>query len=144
MPIDFREDLDIKAVSKAVIGRTYAFEVKTWRGKDDIFNALMFARQQLIEEIARKGYNVLLYERYTLTLVREAESDHMSSWRAIVHRRGKEHRVEVRYSGRRKFSNRLASFLSDPCITVAARISGAVKPHHDSYPPCLGVLQSAV
>ncbi|KAF8707296.1 hypothetical protein AX14_013655 [Amanita brunnescens Koide BX004] len=70
----------------------------------------MFARQQLIEEIARKGYNVLLYE----------------SWRAVVHRRGKEHRVEVRYSGR------------------PARISGAVQRHHDSYPPCLGVLQSSV
>jgi len=28
----------------------------------------MFARQQLIQEISRKGYNVLLYERSALTL----------------------------------------------------------------------------
>jgi hypothetical protein len=28
----------------------------------------MFARQQLIQEISRKGYNVLLYERYALSL----------------------------------------------------------------------------
>ncbi|KAF8624857.1 hypothetical protein AX15_005736 [Amanita polypyramis BW_CC] len=57
-------ELDIKFTSNTVIGRTYMIDVRTWKGGEDVFNALTFARQQFIQEILRKGYNVLLYERW--------------------------------------------------------------------------------
>lgn len=47
-------------------------------------SALQFARQQLLQQITTKGYNILLEEGWSLTLLR----------------RGKRHRIQVDYTGR--------------------------------------------
>lgn len=46
--------------------------------------ALIFARQQLLDEVAKKDYNVLLLEGWSLTILRK----------------GKHCRIEVQYNGR--------------------------------------------
>ncbi|KAK2462090.1 hypothetical protein APHAL10511_006553 [Amanita phalloides] len=103
-------DLDVKVISKSLLGRTYTFDLRTRRSTKDITDALMFARRQFIEDIKQTEYNVLLCE----------------GWRAILYRRGKQHRVEIRYTGK------------------PARVTGVAKIHQDPPPPYLGVLQSSI
>ncbi|KIY45341.1 hypothetical protein FISHEDRAFT_49449 [Fistulina hepatica ATCC 64428] len=100
------EDLDIVASSDADTVGTYVFEVRHVEQPTSLQNAVVFARQQLLQEVAKKGYNILLVESWSLTL----------------HRRGKQHRIEVQYTGR------------------PARVSG--KPPRARPPPYMGVLQS--
>ncbi|KAF8078383.1 hypothetical protein FPV67DRAFT_1465084 [Lyophyllum atratum] len=78
------EDLDIAVVGETDIRGTYVFEVNAGKKTPDLRRAVEFARQQLLQEVIKKGYNVLLLE----------------SWQLTVYRRGKEHRIEVQYSGR--------------------------------------------
>ncbi|KAI6153302.1 hypothetical protein BKA82DRAFT_1002446 [Pisolithus tinctorius] len=47
-------------------------------------SALQFARQQLLQQVTTKGYNILLEEGWSLTLLR----------------RGERHRIQVDYTGR--------------------------------------------
>ncbi|KAG6334927.1 hypothetical protein ID866_4169 [Astraeus odoratus] len=47
-------------------------------------SALLFARQQLLQEVTKKGFNILLVEGWTLTLLRQ----------------GRRHRIQVDYTGR--------------------------------------------
>ncbi|KAL4069382.1 hypothetical protein J3A83DRAFT_3544800 [Scleroderma citrinum] len=47
-------------------------------------NAVLFARQQLLQQVAKEGFNVLLLEGWSLTLLRQ----------------GRRHRIQVDYSGR--------------------------------------------
>lgn len=78
---DDEEDLEIIYIHDTPVTRTYVFDIKK---EKDFENALSFAQQQLLQEVRTKGYNVLWHE----------------SWRVTLFRKGKKHRVEVRYSGR--------------------------------------------
>jgi len=78
------EDLNIVSVGEADTVGTYVFELKHLQTTIEFRNVLLFARQQLLQVILQKGYNVLLLESWSLTL----------------YRKGKQHRVEVRYGGR--------------------------------------------
>ncbi|RDB28516.1 hypothetical protein Hypma_015282 [Hypsizygus marmoreus] len=78
------EDLDIAVVGEADTRGTYVFEVNPAKKPLELRDAVVFARQQLLQEVIKKGYNVLLLE----------------SWHLTVYRRGKQHRVEVQYGGR--------------------------------------------
>ncbi|KAF5377552.1 hypothetical protein D9615_005201 [Tricholomella constricta] len=78
------EELDIAIVGEADTRGTYVFEVNPRKKAPDLRKAVEFARQQLLEEVVKKGYNILLLE----------------SWQLTVYRRGKEHRIEVQYNGR--------------------------------------------
>ncbi|KAJ8084269.1 hypothetical protein PM082_003037 [Marasmius tenuissimus] len=81
---DEEEDLDIMKVGDSDIDRTYVFEVKRSKLYSSARNALLFARQQLLLEIARMGYNDLILE----------------GWKMAVYEREKVHRIEVKYIGR--------------------------------------------
>ncbi|KAI5119932.1 hypothetical protein M0805_000897 [Coniferiporia weirii] len=96
------EDVDIIRLSAAETRGTYVFELRTGaskrqgkkKGLDSCTDAalvgehgrkaLIFARQQLLAEVAKRNYNVLLQEGWSLT----------------VFRSGKRYRIEVQYSGR--------------------------------------------
>lgn len=57
-------DLEISAVSEADSSRTYVFEVNTPKGKIiPTRNAIIFARQQLLDQVFLQGFNIFLYER---------------------------------------------------------------------------------
>ncbi|KAJ7071251.1 hypothetical protein C8F01DRAFT_424744 [Mycena amicta] len=80
---DEDKDLDIVSIGETASG-TYVFHVKQLSDAAELRNAVVFARQSLMQEIAKRGYNVLLSE----------------SWNMTLYRRGKRHRVQVNYSGR--------------------------------------------
>ncbi|KAH7911218.1 hypothetical protein BJ138DRAFT_1113381 [Hygrophoropsis aurantiaca] len=81
---DEDDDYDILRVRDTDTCGTYIFEYgKNPRGTH-YADAVIFARQQLLQEIAKKHYNTLLLESWTLTLFRK----------------GKRHRIEVQYAGR--------------------------------------------
>ncbi|KDR84758.1 hypothetical protein GALMADRAFT_131550 [Galerina marginata CBS 339.88] len=83
------EDLEVILVKENNVRRTYAFEIKRdARESSELLKAVVFAREQLLEEIKKNGYNILLLE----------------SWRVTVLRKAKLQRIEVEYSGRRKHS----------------------------------------
>lgn len=73
-------EIDIIYVHEARVVRTYVFDV---RKDKDVENSVLFAQQQFLEEIQRKGYNAFWTEGWRLTLLRKA----------------KRHRVEVKYIG---------------------------------------------
>jgi hypothetical protein len=95
-------DLDIVRVGDMDTRGTYVFEVKHFPKGDQFRNAVFFARQQLLQEVAKRSFNVLLLERYVLayqycmSLLNESPL----SWNLTLYRRGKQYRVEVRYNGR--------------------------------------------
>ncbi|KIM84562.1 hypothetical protein PILCRDRAFT_387780 [Piloderma croceum F 1598] len=78
------EDLDIVRVGETDKCGTYVFEVKHFPKDCHLRNAVFFAREQLLQEAAKTDFNVLLLE----------------SWNLTLYRRGKQYRVEVRYTGR--------------------------------------------
>ncbi|KAG6832206.1 hypothetical protein H0H92_004171 [Tricholoma furcatifolium] len=78
------EDLDIAVMGESDIRGTYVFEVQSNKKKPELRKAVEFARQQFLNEIIKKGYNILVLE----------------GWQLTVYRRGKEHRIEVQYTGR--------------------------------------------
>lgn len=83
MYYDDEDSLDIVAVSDVDTRGTYLFDVNHLTCVA-LRNAVTFSRQQLIQEVAKKDFNVLLLE----------------SWRLTIFRRGKSHRIEIMYSGR--------------------------------------------
>jgi len=76
--------LDMVSVSEVDTCGTYVFHLDRLKNAADLRNAVVFARQQLLQEVAKKGFNVLLSE----------------SWDLTIFRRGKRHRVQVNYNGR--------------------------------------------
>ena len=54
-------DLDIDYVGDADTVGTYVFDVSH---VDERFNALLFSRQLLLQEVAKRDFNILLLERY--------------------------------------------------------------------------------
>ncbi|KAF9036460.1 hypothetical protein BDZ89DRAFT_1011338 [Hymenopellis radicata] len=83
MYYDDEDTLDIVAVSDTDTRGTYVFDVKNLN-RTALRNAVVFSRQQLIQEIEKKDFNILMLE----------------SWRLTIFRRGKSHRVEVQYAGK--------------------------------------------
>lgn len=62
---DFLLELDLDIVNQSDICGTYVFDVKKHdQSEADLRNAVVIARQQLLQEIATKGLNVLLTERW--------------------------------------------------------------------------------
>ncbi|KAJ6519590.1 hypothetical protein C8R45DRAFT_1204736 [Mycena sanguinolenta] len=78
------EDFDVASVGEVDTCGTYFFQVGQLKDATDLKNAVVFARQQLLTEVGKRGFNVLLSESWDLTL----------------YRRGKRHRVQVNYGGR--------------------------------------------
>lgn len=62
-PIDFQ----IVAIGDTTITRTYLLDVKgDTRQSADLRKAVVFAREQLLQEVKKNGYNMLWLERYYL------------------------------------------------------------------------------
>ncbi|KAF5368338.1 hypothetical protein D9758_002370 [Tetrapyrgos nigripes] len=78
------EDLDLEAISDYDIRGTYVFDIKTKTSYTASQSAIVFAQQQLLKEVEKKGYNIFLNE----------------SWRLTVLRRKAQYRLEVEYCGR--------------------------------------------
>jgi hypothetical protein len=66
--IDFCSiDFQIIAIKDTTITRTYLLEVKgDTRQSADLRKAVIFAREQLLQEAKKNGYNILWLERYYL------------------------------------------------------------------------------
>jgi len=75
------EDLYISRIGENNTVGTYVFDI---RGTQDFRRALAFSRKLLLQEMAKRGFNILLVE----------------SWRLTILRKGRHHRVEIRYGGR--------------------------------------------
>jgi len=84
MYYDEDKELDIVSVGDTNTCGTYVFHVKQLKNAADLRNAVVFARQQLLQEVGKRGFNVLLSE----------------SWDLTIYRQGKRHRVQVEYKGR--------------------------------------------
>jgi hypothetical protein len=57
-------DLDLLSVKDTNVRRTYVLEFKRdARQQNDLRNAVVFAREQLLKEMKKSGYNALLLER---------------------------------------------------------------------------------
>lgn len=59
-------ELDIVRVCDTDTCGTYVFDLKSLPRGNEFSNALLFARQQLMHEIEKKGYNVLVLERFVV------------------------------------------------------------------------------
>jgi len=81
---DEDKELDIVSVGQADTCGTYVFHVEQLNNVATLRNAVVFAREQVLKTVAKKGFNVLLSE----------------SWNLTIYRRGKRHRVQVEYNGR--------------------------------------------
>lgn len=83
--VDSEDDDDVIYVQEGDTCGRYIFEF-TRQAPSGMHcsSAVQFARQQLLQQVATKGYNVLLEEGWSLTLLR----------------RGKCHRIQVDYTGR--------------------------------------------
>ncbi|KAK7064422.1 hypothetical protein R3P38DRAFT_2824401 [Favolaschia claudopus] len=84
MYYDEDKDFDISSIGDVDSCGRYVFQVQQSNNTTELQNAVVFARQQLLKEVGKKGYNVLLSE----------------SWDLTIYRRGKRHRVQVNYCGR--------------------------------------------
>jgi hypothetical protein len=96
-------DLDIVRVGDTDKCGTYVFEVKHFPKDGQLRNAVFFAREQLLQEAAKKDFNVLLLERcaYPCQIIEHVlKTLAILSWNLTLYRRGKQYRVEVRYNGR--------------------------------------------
>ncbi|KAG1810110.1 uncharacterized protein HD556DRAFT_1428269 [Suillus plorans] len=102
--IDDGDELDILRVTDTDTCGTYIFDLgKRSPQGSDYCRAVLFARQQLFQEIVKNGYNMLLLEGWTLTL----------------YRKGKSHRIEVQYAGRPAYvSGKAPPFHPPPFMAV--------------------------
>jgi hypothetical protein len=57
-------DLDIDYVGDNDTTGTYLFDVRRVDERSNFRNALLFSRQLLLQEVAKRDFNVLLLERY--------------------------------------------------------------------------------
>ena len=65
-------DFQIIAIKDTNITRTYLLDVKNdTRQSTDLHNAVIFAREQLLQEAEKSGYNILWLERYYLPYLLE-------------------------------------------------------------------------
>ena len=92
-------EMDIIYVHETRVVRTYVFDV---RKDKDVENSVLFAQQQFLEEIQRKGYNAFWTEGCVQhVFMRPYFPAHLAynSWRLTLLRKAKRHRVEVKYIG---------------------------------------------
>ncbi|KAF8845409.1 hypothetical protein BDN67DRAFT_987106 [Paxillus ammoniavirescens] len=82
---DGGDELDVVRVRGMSMSGKYIFDFKKHapNGAQGV-STVLFARQQLMQEITKKSYNILLIEGWTLTRLRQ----------------GKHYRIEVDYTGR--------------------------------------------
>lgn len=85
------EDLDVLFISKTETRGTYVFDIRS-RTEQHLRRLVIFAQQQLLREVKKRGLNTFLTEGWTLTLLRK----------------GKHQRVEVQYIAR-------AAKIGKPC-----------------------------
>jgi len=78
---DADDDLDLIWVGESELSRTITYNLK---GCHHLLHAVNHARSRVLQDAARRGYNVLLCEGWQLTLLRK----------------GNRYRVEVCYVGR--------------------------------------------
>lgn len=60
-------DLDVLSISEADTCGTYVFDIQSRNerdGQSQLRRAVTFAQEQLLREVEKKGYNVLLVEGY--------------------------------------------------------------------------------
>ena len=58
-------DFELVSVKDTKVRRKYVLEVKRdMVGRSELPKALVFARSQLLQEVNKNGYNILLNERY--------------------------------------------------------------------------------
>lgn len=103
--IDDDDELDILRVRDTATCGTYIFDLgKRSPQGSDYCNAVLFARQQLLQEIVKNNWNILLSE----------------SWTLILYRKGKSHRIEVQYAGRPAYyvSDKAPPFRPPPFMAV--------------------------
>jgi len=84
MYYDEDKDFDIVSVGETDTCGTYVFHVDQLKSAADLRKTVVFARQQLLQQVGKRGFNVLLSE----------------SWNLTLYRRNKRHRVQVNYNGR--------------------------------------------
>jgi len=97
------DDLDIVTVGEANTRRTYVFDVNSSKKNIDLRDTVVFAQQQLLQETIKKGFNILLFE----------------SWQLTIYRRGKQRRIEVQYSARPGVAlGKLPTRRSPPFVSV--------------------------
>ena len=105
----------------------YLFEMKKLSNLRD---AVIFARQRLLQDASAKGYNIFLTEGYVsfafLLMINLKLTPPILTirWKVTHLRKGKQQRAEVRYSGR-------------PAFTT-------VKPSQPRMPPFLAMLADRV
>ncbi len=117
----FITEIDIIYVHETRVVRDYVFDVRKHK---DVENSVLFAQQQFMEEIERKGYNAFWTEgcvRHVLLLLFLMLTSWHDSWRLTLLRKAKRHRVEVKYIGQ------------PACLTG--------KPVESHRPPFLAVLE---
>ncbi|KAG6911778.1 hypothetical protein DXG01_000024 [Tephrocybe rancida] len=56
------EDLDVAVMGESDTRGTYVFEVHSGKKAPELRKAVEFSRQQLLQEIIKKGYNILVLE----------------------------------------------------------------------------------
>ncbi|KAJ7597279.1 hypothetical protein C8J56DRAFT_314298 [Mycena floridula] len=81
---DDDDDLEILSLSDTDVSRTFVFDIKSTKCGTSVQNAVVFARQQLLTQVVRDGFNTFIEE----------------GWRVTVYRRAKTHRIEVIYIAR--------------------------------------------
>jgi len=82
---DDSEDLQIISINDTNLSRTYLLDIKHDRPQTaDLRKAVIFAREQLLQEAKKNGYNIFWLE----------------SWRMTLLRKGRSYRVEVQYKAR--------------------------------------------
>ncbi|OSD06006.1 hypothetical protein PYCCODRAFT_1431825 [Trametes coccinea BRFM310] len=78
---DELQGMQVTRVYSTTMHRTYMFDMKH---AADLPSAVVFARSKLLQEAAEKEYNIFISEGWSVTHLRK----------------GKDHRVEVRYTAR--------------------------------------------
>ncbi|PPR01181.1 hypothetical protein CVT24_006057 [Panaeolus cyanescens] len=97
------DDLDsIVSVKDNTVRRTYVLELKKPASTSVHRKAVMFAQERLLEEIEQNGYNTLLSESWTFTLLRKADA----------------HRIQVEYRGTPALSMRTIKRRQPPFMGV--------------------------
>jgi hypothetical protein len=119
-------DIDIIYVHETRVVRTFVFDV---RKDKDVENSVLFAQQQFIEEVQRKGYNAFWTEGCVEHVFPRLCPPLMYCyyrWQLTLLRKAKRHRVEVKYIGQ------------PACLT-----GKGVQPHQPPFLAVLGELRLA-
>ncbi|KAH7883901.1 hypothetical protein F5I97DRAFT_1813753 [Phlebopus sp. FC_14] len=123
---DDDDELEIVRIREADACRKYIFDFeKHAPNGTQCASAVLFARQQLLQEIAKKNYNILLLERsvfsclFTSPSNRSLSPSAISSWTFTLLRQRQRHRIEIVYTGRPGYvSGKLPPLRPPPFLAV--------------------------